>query len=103
MVGISVLHHVRLVSFLDRFGDDLTLDIPFIDKIILEIPVGTVQRRPAKEPFQRDIAVDRPKFHHLIGDIPAKDAVDDRFHIAVAVCVELRLPIDHIFKRNIGP
>ena len=97
---ISVLHQIRLITFLYRLWDDFAFDISVIEKIVFKIPVCAVQRRLSEKSFQYNVFINHLKFHHLICDVPAENAVNNCFQVPITVCVEFRLAIYDILKRN---
>ena len=98
---ITVTHHKRLVSILDRPGDDRALHITSIDKVILVISVSPGNHRLSDKAANPDIPIIRLRCHQICRDIPSVNAVNNILQITVAGRVQLRIPIADEFKRDI--
>ena len=99
--GIFMLHHIRLIGFLNGLHQDLAFYIPAVDIIIFKIPVSPGDHRLSDKAFDEDPRPFKPDLQQFSGNIPAVDPVDHIFQIGISGTMETHLPVYHIFKRNI--
>ena len=96
-----MLHQILLVAFLDSLGDHTAADKTTVDKIDLEVTVGTHQYRFAQISFDFDAVLFDLDRHQLCGDLPAVDPVNYLPQVTVSGGMESGLVSQYEFKRNI--
>ena len=96
-----MLHHIRLVSILNGFHDDLAFYISAVNIIVLKGPVAAGNDRLSGKSFYGNTAFFIFHLCQFPGNIPSVNAVNDIFQAGIAGAVELCLSVYHVFKRNI--
>ena len=92
-----MLHQILLITFFNGFGDHTAADKTTVDKIDLEVTIGTHQYRFAQISFDFDAVLFDLDRHQLCGDLP----VNYLPQVTVSGGMESGLVSQYEFKRNI--
>ena len=98
---IFMLHHRGMVPILDGFRQQLALHISVIDVIVFKVPVSTGNHRlpdKAGNLHQLAFSLDLNQFP---GNVSSVNVVNQLADIPVSAGMQLRLMIDHVFKRHL--
>ena len=97
-----MLHQILLVAFLDSLGDHTAADKTTVDKIDLEVTVGTHQYRFAQISFDFDAVLFDLDRHQLCGDLPAVDPVNYLPQVTVSGGMESGLVLQKLVLSHEG-
>ena len=96
-----MLHQKTAVGLLNGLCDQVALDVPPIDKVVLKIAIAPADGRFSDKAGDLKIFALIPYFKQLCRNVSAVYMIDQILSVSVAGGMQLGLVIVYVFKRNV--